>query len=324
MKRCSLLVSLFASMLVGFGLAPTARADQYPSRPITLIVPLTAGTTVDVLARIYAEAVSKRLGEPLVVVNKPGAGGMIAAQSTAAAAPDGYTIQMANSGHLIAGLMSENLNFSVLSDFAGIAMVGEAPAVVAVSPKLDVKTLQDFVAAAKAKPGVLHYGSGGIGSATHLSGAVFLAKAGIDMIHVPYKTASDLLSDLVTGRIEATFSPAAFVGPLVADGKIQALAVGADEPQTDPFPVPTARSAGVDYVYSTWYGFLAPAKTPQDVLEKLAAAFAAAAADPEVGAKVRTQGIAPKVKTLAAFDAHIRADAATLTPVIETIGRDNH
>jgi tripartite-type tricarboxylate transporter receptor subunit TctC len=285
-------------------------------------VPLTAGTTVDVVARIYSDAVSKRLGQPVVIANKPGAGGMIAAQTTATAAPDGYTIQMANSGHVIAGLMTKNLSFDAVADFAGIAMVGEAPAVVAVTPKLDVKNLQEFVAVAKAKPGVLNYGSGGVGSATHLAGAVFLAKAGIDIVHVPYKTATDLLSDLVTGRIEATFSPTAFVGPLVKDGKIQALAIGADEPQTDPFPAPTARSAGVDYLYSTWYGFLAPAKTPQDVLEKLGAAFVAAAADPEVGAKIRSQGIAPKVKARAAFDAHIRDDTRTLAPVIERIARD--
>ena len=169
-----------------------------------------------------------------------------------------------------------------MGDFAGIAMVGQAPAIVAVSPTLNVKSLRDFVAMAKAKPGAMNYGSGGVGSATHLAGAHFLAKAGVDLVHVPYKTATDLLSDLVTGRVEATFSPTAFVGTLVKDGKLQALAVGAEEPQTDPFPAPTARSAGVDYVYSTWYGFLAPAKTPLNVLDALAAAFTAAAADSEV------------------------------------------
>ena len=318
MKRVLMLLSI----LVTAALAPAAHADQYPSRPITIIVPLTAGTTVDVLARIYADAVSKRLGQPVVIANKPGAGGMIAAQTTATAAPDGYTIQMANSGHVIAGLMTKNLSFDAVADFAGIAMVGEAPAVVAVTPKLNAKSLQDFVAVAKAKPGALNYGSGGVGSATHLAGAVFLAKAGIDVVHVPYKTATDLLSDLVTGRIEVTFSPTAFVGPLVKDGKIQALAIGADEPQTDPFPAPTARSGSVDYLYSTWYGFLAPAKTPQDVLEKLGAAFVAAAADPDVVAKVRSQGIAPKVRMRDAFDAHIREDTKVLAPVIERIARD--
>jgi tripartite-type tricarboxylate transporter receptor subunit TctC len=319
MKRYLALVSMF----VVFGLSPAVGADPYPTRTITIIVPLTAGTTVDVVARIYAEAVSKRLGQPVVIANKPGAGGMIAAQSTATAAPDGYTIQMANSGHVIAGLMTRNLSFDAVNDFAGIAMVGEAPAVVAVSPKLNVRNLREFVAVAKAKPGVLNYGSGGVGSATHLAGAQFLAKAGIEMVHVPYKTATDLLSDLVTGRIDATFSPTAFVGPLVKDGKILALAVGSDEPQTDPFPAPAARAASVDYLYSTWYGFLAPAKTPQDVMQKLGAAFAAAAADAEVDAKVRTQGIAPKIKTGGAFDAHIRQDMAALEPVVRTVAGDN-
>lgn len=313
----SILVLL--SMSVVIALVPAARADQYPSRPITIVVPLTAGTTVDVMARIYGEAVSKRLGQPVVILNKPGAGGMIAAQTTATAAPDGYTIQMANSGHVISGLMTKNLSFDAVADFAGVLMTGEAPALVVVSPKLGVKNLRDFVAMAKAKPGAMNYGSGGVGSATHLAGALFLAKAGIDMVHIPYKVSSDLLSDMVTGRVEASFVPTAFVLSLLRDDKLQALAVAATEPQTDPFPAPTARSAGVDYLYSTWYGFLAPAKTPPDVMDKLAAAFEAASGDPDVQAKVRAQGIAPKVKTRAAFDAHIREDTKTLTPVIQGI-----
>jgi tripartite-type tricarboxylate transporter receptor subunit TctC len=311
------------SLIVPLALSSMGRADQYPSRPITLVVPLTAGTTVDVLARIYADAVGKRLGQPVVVLNKPGAGGMIAAQSTAIAAPDGYTIQMANSGHVISGLMTKNLSFDVVADFAGITMVGEAPALVVVSPKLGVKSLQDFVDRAKAQPGAMTYGSGGVGSATHLAGAVFLAKAGIDMVHVPYKTSSDLLSDMMTGRVDAAFVPTAFVLSLLNAGKLQALAVGATEPQTDPFAAPTARSAGVDYVYSTWYGFLAPAKTPQDVLDKLAAAFGAAVGDPEVKAKVEAQGITPRLKVRATFDAHIRGEAKTLAPVIQDIVRND-
>ena len=313
---------LFLSMIAAVVAAPAARADPYPSRPVTIIVPLTAGTTVDVLARIYGGAVGKRLGQPVVILNKPGAGGMIAAQTTATAAPDGYTIQMANSGHVITGLMNRNLSFDAVGDFAGIAMVGEAPALVVVSPKLGVRSLQDFVAQAKARPGAINYGSGGVGSATHLAGVHFLAKAGIDLVHIPYKTSSDLLSDMVAGRVGATFAPTAFVLSLLRVESLQALAVAAPEPQTDPFPAPSARSQGVDYLYSTWYGFLAPARTPQDILDTLATAFATAAGDPEVQAKVRAQGITPKVRARAAFDAHIREEIKTLAPAIQGIARD--
>jgi len=196
-------VLVLLSMLVAAGLASVANADQYPSRPVTIIVPLTAGTTVDVVARIYGEAVGKQLGQPVVILNKPGAGGMLAAQSTATATPDGYTIQMANSGHVIAGQLSKNLSFDAVGDFAGIVMVGEAPAVVAASPKLNAKNLQDFVAMVKAKPGAMNYGSGGVGSATHLAGALFLAKARIDMVHVPYKTATDLWAAVAAARDDA-------------------------------------------------------------------------------------------------------------------------
>ena len=313
------LVSAMAAAVGAALMAAPAPAQEYPSRPVTIVVPLTSGTTVDVIARIYSDAVAKRLGQSVVVLNKAGAGGVIAAQAVAQAAPDGYTILMANSGHAINGVLSKNLPYDAVADFAGIAMVGETPALVVVSPALGVKSLKEFVALAKSKPGAMNYGSGGIGSATHLAGAYFLAAAGIDMVHIPYKNSSELLSDMVTGRVEASFVPTAFVLSLLKDSKLQALAVAAEQPQSEPFPAPTARSQGVDYIYSTWYGFLAPAKTPAPVMKKLSDAFVEASADAEVQRKVRAQGIAPKLKPGRAFDEHIRADMKRLDPVLKDI-----
>jgi tripartite-type tricarboxylate transporter receptor subunit TctC len=207
-------------------------------------------------------------------------------------------------------------------DFAGITLVGETPAVVAVPPSLGTRTLQMFVALARAKPGTINYGSAGIGTATHLAKAYFARQAGIDMVHVPYKTSSALLADLLAGRIQATFAPAAFMLPMLQDGKLLALAVSAREPMPDPIAVPAALSADIDYEYATWYGFFAPAKTPAAVLQTLNRAIADIGQDAELQAKIVAQGIAPRSLGLRDFDDHIRREMERLDPLLKSIGKE--
>ena len=170
--------------------------------------------------------------------------------------------------------MNKNLPFDPVADFAGICMVGLAPTVVTVAPSLGVHNLQEFVALAKAKPGTINYGSAGIGTATHIAGAYFAYKTGTELVHVPYTVSQTILTDLLSGNIQATFAPEAFTLPMLQDGRLLGLAVADDEPVREPIQIPTARSAGVDYINATWYGFLAPAKTPRDVLEVLHGAIA--------------------------------------------------
>lgn len=317
--RLCALVLAFAAAACG-----VARAeDKYPSRVITIVVPLTPGTAIDIQARIYAEALGKRYGYQMVVANRAGAGTLIGAETVANAAPDGYTILLTNSAHAILSAMNRNLPFDPVADFAGICMVAQAPTVVAVAPSLGVHSLQEFVARAKLKPGTINYGSAGIGTATHIAGAYFAYKTGIDLVHVPYTVSQTILTDMLSGNIQATFAPQAFVQPMLQDGRVLALAVADDAAVTEPVKIPTARSAGIDYVNATWYGFLAPAKTPRTVLQTLAAAIAEVGKDPDIQAKIRQQGFAPKSLQLGDFDAHIRNDTARLQPILAKLGQSN-
>jgi tripartite-type tricarboxylate transporter receptor subunit TctC len=298
---------------------PARAQEHYPSRLITIVAPITAGTAIDIMARLYADKLSKQFGQQVVVANRAGAAGMIGAQAVANAPADGYTVLFANSGHAILGAINKNLTFDPITDFAGVLLAGEAPGIVVVSPSLGVSNLKEFVALAKAKPGTINYGSAGIGTSTHLAGAYFALKTGIDIVHVPYTVSATIIADLLGGRIQASFVPLAFVLPLLQDGRLRALAVGAKEPVTDPLAIPTALSQGFDYQYGTWYGMLAPGKTPKPVLAALNQAMAEASRDPELLGKIRAQGIEPRDIGLERFDAHIRADIARLDPVLKTV-----
>lgn len=308
-----------AALLTAVLLSLPARAEQFPSRLITLVVPLTPGTTIDILARLYADKLSRLLHQQIVVMNKPGAAGLIAAQSVATAAPDGYTILFANSGHAILGFLNQNLPFDPVKDFAGITMIGVAPAIAVVPSSLGVSNLKEFIDLAKSKPGQLNYGSAGIGTATHLAGAYFAVQSKIDLVHVPYTVSSAIISDMLGGSIQASFDPLAFVLPFLQKGSLRGLAVAADKPIAAPVEIPTAISQGVDYRYATWYGMLAPRNVPAPVLNTLADAITKASEDPDLQRKIHAQGIDLQIVNLAAFDTYIRDDILRLTPIIKGI-----
>ena len=298
---------------------PPYAQDQYPSRTITIVVPITAGTAIDILARLYADKLSKRFNQQVVVANRAGAGGLIGAQAVANSPADGYTVIFANSGHAILGTLNKNLPFDPVGDFAGVSLVGEAPGIVVVSPSLGVSNLKDFIALAKQKPGTINYGSAGVGTSTHLAGAYFALKTGTELVHIPYTVSSTILADLMGGRIQASFVPLAFVLPLIQDGRLRALAVAAKEPVTAPVQIPTALSQGVEYEYATWYGVLAPGKTPKPVLAALHQAIGEASKDAELQAKIKLQGIDQRDIGLDKFEAHIRNDMARLAPLLKEI-----
>jgi tripartite-type tricarboxylate transporter receptor subunit TctC len=296
-----------------------ARAeDPFPARPITIVVPLTPGTAIDILARLYADRLSALLRQQIVVLNKPGAGGIVGAEFVASQNADGYTLLFANSGHSILSLLNKNLAFDPIKGFAGVTMVGAAPAIAVVPASLGVADLWAFVALAKSKPGQLNYGSAGVGTSTHLAGAYFAAQTGIDIVHIPYTVSSNIISDMLSGHIQASFDPLAFVLAFLQNGSLRALGVGADEPLAEPVRIPTAISQGIDYRYTTWYGILAPAKTPAPVMHKLADAILAAGQDTGLRKKVETQGIVPQTRTLDAFDAYVVEDVRRLAPL--TVG----
>jgi tripartite-type tricarboxylate transporter receptor subunit TctC len=313
------LAALLAALAAGA--IPAGAQERYPAKPIQLIVALATATTADILARMYAEKLTGSLGQPVVVQNRPGAGGSIASQAVATAAPDGYTLLMTNSAHSINPALYNNLPYDTLRDFVGIAIVAESPALVVVNPQLGARTLKEFIAAARQKPGVINYGSAGVGTATHLAGAYFASQAGIDLTHVPYKTSPDLIADLLTGRIQATFVPPAFLLSQIREGKLLALGVSTAEPMRAPLAVPSVReAAGVDYEYGTWYGLLAPARTPVPVLEALNRAIQRVAEDKDVREKYVAQGVVPRNVSLREFDAFIKADMDKLGPLVKASG----
>jgi tripartite-type tricarboxylate transporter receptor subunit TctC len=299
---------------------PYVRAEEsFPSRLITIVTPLTPGTTIDILARLFADRLARHFGQPVVVINRAGAAGAIAGQAVAAAAPDGYTLLFTNSGHPILGVLNKSLRFDPVNDFAGVALIGVAPAVVAVSPALGVADLKEFVALARARPGVINFGSAGIGTSTHIAGALFARQTGTELVHVPYSVSATIIADLIGGRIQAAFVPAAFILPMLEDHRLTGLAVSAREPISAPVHVPTALSQGIGYEYETWYGILAPVRTPKPVLNVLHEAISALAGEPELHAKIRAQAIDSRDIGLADFDAYIRNEMVRLTPLLRTI-----
>jgi tripartite-type tricarboxylate transporter receptor subunit TctC len=317
-RLCALAFAVAAS---AFGLARAE--DHYPSRVITIVVPLTPGTAIDIQARLYADALAKRYGYQVIVVNRAGAGTAIGAETVANANPDGYTILLTNSAHAMLRTMNKNLTFDPIADFAAIELIAKAPTVVAVAPSLGVRNLQEFIALAKAKPGTINYGSAGIGTATHIAGAYFALQTGTQLVHVPYTVSQTILTDLLAGHIQATFAPESFMLALLLDGKLLPLAVSDKEPVTEPVKIPTALSQGVDYISATWYGFFAPAKTPRDVQETLHNAIVEVGKDPELQAKIRLQGFTPVDIGLGDFDAYLRNEMKRLAPLLATIGQSN-
>jgi tripartite-type tricarboxylate transporter receptor subunit TctC len=306
-------------LLVSLGIGPHARAqEQFPNHPITLVAPISPGTAIDILARLYADRLAQILGQPVVVLNKPGAGGIVGAEFVAGANADGYTLLFANSGHSILSLLNKNLRFDPIKDFAGVTQVGAAPAIAVVPARLGVADLKEFIALAKAKPGQLNYGSAGVGTSTHLAGAYFAAQTSIDIVHIPYTVSANIISDMMGGQIQASFVPLAFVLAHLQNGSLRALGVGADEPIAEPVKIATAISQGVDYRYTTWYGILAPAKTPAAVRRKLADAIAKAGEDAGLRKKVEQQGIVPQTRMLEAFDSYVAEDVRRLAPL--TVG----
>jgi len=312
-------VSMFFPALLAGAITAGAQ-DSYPSRPVQLVTTISAGMTSDILARMFADKLTQRLGQPVIVQNKPGAGGTIATQAVAGAAPDGYTLLMINVGHSLNPFLYRNLPYDGLRDFAGVVLFAESPLVVLVNPQLGVRTLKEFIALAKQKPGTIYYPSAGVGTVTHLGGAYFASLAGIDLVHVPYKAMSAIIADLISGRVQAAFFPPAMLSNFQG-GKLLALAVSSTEPLREPVVLPTAReAANLDYVMSNWSGIVAPAKTPVPILERLSRAIQEIAVEEDVKARYKTLGLALRIVALRDFDAFMKADMERLGPVVKASG----
>ena len=270
-----------------------ARADDYPSRPVRLIIGFPPGSSADITARIVGAAMSPVLGQQVVIENKPGAASGIAAEFVARAPKDGYTLFLGSSANLTAQAIS-NVPFDLAKDFAPVARATTAAVVLVVHPSTAAKSVAELIALAKAKPGEILYASTGVGTAPHLSAELFAMRTGIKIVHVPYQGSPQAATDLIAGRVHMMFSPASAVMAQVETGKLIALASAAAKRPAIAPTVPTMAEAGLaDFDTSIWFGLLAPAGTPRDVVDKLARALNDAIKTNDVIDKLKVQGMEP-------------------------------
>jgi tripartite-type tricarboxylate transporter receptor subunit TctC len=319
MRRPSLLGAI---LLIAWLAGPdAARAQDYPTRPVRVIVPFSPGGAVDGPMRVLAQELGKRLGQAIVVENKPGAGATIGTEMVAKAAPDGYTLLLASQTNAISASLYRNLSFDPIEDFAPIALIGREPGVLVVHPSLPVKTFAEFIAYAKARPGKIDYASSGNGSGQHLFMALLASTTGVTLNHIPYRGSGQATTDLLAGTVPVSIpGTAGMVGHIKA-GKLRALAVtGASRAPQLP-DVPTVMESGVPgYQAYVWMGLLAPKGTPQAIIDRLNRDVIAALATPEAKAYMATAGIEIVGSTPAEFGAYFRSERDLWAKVVRDTG----
>jgi len=318
-------IKLLSALALCLAVAPIAQAQvqPYPNHPIKLLVPLAAGSTADIVSRVVGTELAKELGQPVVVDNKPGAGGTIAMAELARAAPDGYTIAFASQGTLVFNqALYQRAGYDSLKDFAPIVLIGGVSNVMVVPPNSTANSALDVIAAAKAKPGHLTFSSGGSGTSHHLSGVLFGQMTGTELLHVPYKGAPQGIVAVMSGEVNMGFFNMPTVINQIKSGKLKALAVTSLERSTLMPNVPTLDASGVKgYEVNTWFGFIAPAGTPADVVNRLHAQIGKILSQPAIKENLASQGfdLAP-LQASSAFTTLIRNDLAKWPTIIKAAG----
>jgi tripartite-type tricarboxylate transporter receptor subunit TctC len=291
------------------GIMSHSFAQTYPTKPIHFVVAFTAGSATDIIARSVADVMSANLGQPIIIDNKPGAGGTIAAGQVAKSDPDGYTFLIHSSGHVLNPFIYNNLSYDTLKDLTGVATLGATPNVLVVSPSKPWKNVADLIAAAKAKPDELNFASAGVGSGTHMNAEKFNLSAKIQATHIPYKGTPEANSDVIGGRSDWFFSPMGSVLPLVQSGKLKALAVSTTKRSSLLPNVPTTIEAGVpDSDYVLWVGILAPSGVSAPIIKRINDEAAKAMRTPEVKERFAKLGAEPLIMTPEGFNQFIKSE----------------
>lgn len=298
--------------------APAAAQADYPTSPIRLVVPFTAGDSIDAVARLLADPWSKALGQPIVVDNRPGAGGMIGTDVAAKASPDGYTVLFGNVGPLaILPAANQRVPYNVEKDLTPVSLVANIPFFLFVSAATPFQSVQELIDYAKRNPGKINYASTGVGSGVHLAGELFRSQAGIDIVHVPYKGVSNALPDILTGRVQMVFYPTTF-SEQVRSGQLRALVIAADRRMPVLPDVKTSAEIGMpNLIAGSWHMVLVPARTPQPVIDKLSRTLVAALAEPSVQEKLVILGAQPVGNTPAEAKAFLEAELAKLRSIVK-------
>ena len=312
---------LAASAAVLPAVSRIAWAQAWPAKPIRAIVAGGAGSVVDVVPRVVFEQLSKQLGQPIVVENRTGAGGTIAVAAVAKADPDGYTILAQSSALAVAPWFHPNLSYDTVRDISGIAPIGTVPNVLVTSPLKGAKTIQAFVAAAKARPGSFNYTSTGVGTATHMSAERFRVSAGIEAVHVPVKSGPEALTEILSGRADFYFCPIGTALPFIREGKLSGLVVSGERRAPELPEVPTTSEAGfanADYIL--WLGLFAPVRTPRSLVHRLHGETVKAMQAGSVQEKLAILGVTPMSMTPEQFDAHIKDEIASNGLLVKAAG----
>lgn len=311
MKKRHFIHTIIASALgaAALAVAPLALGQGYPNKPIKFVVPFTAGSSSDIIGRAFADAMGRSMGQPIIVENRPGAGGTIGAAMVAKADADGYTLLVNSSAHTVNPAIYPNLPFDTLKDFTSVAGLGAVPNVL-IAPPGKYKNLPDFIAQIKAKPAnSLNYASAGIGSATHLNAEKFMMMAGLDLQHIPFKGTPEAITEVAAGRLEFYMAPINAAIGLVKDGKIAAMGVSTAKRSPLLPDVPTTSEAGAPGSdYALWVGMFAPSRTPVDIVTRLNMEAMKAANSPELKDRLTKMGADAMPGNLVEFEAFVRKD----------------
>ena len=304
-------------------LAPLLLAAQtaYPNKPIRVIVPFAAGSTTDIIARAIADKMGASMGQTLIIDNRGGASGTIGQAAVASAAPDGYTIMIHSSSHTVSPSTFAKLPFDTLADFAGVTPISSTPNVLVIAPSKNIKTLQELLTAAKAKPGSMNFASAGQGSATHLNAEKFKLAARIDAINIPFKGSAEAVTEVLSGRVDYYFSPIAPVIGQIKSGQLLALAVGSPKRASILPNVPTTAEAGVPgSEFNFWIGMMAPGKTPKDIINRLNDEVVKALNTPEVKERFAVLGADAWTLKPEQFDAYLKEEIKTNAVLVKAAG----
>jgi tripartite-type tricarboxylate transporter receptor subunit TctC len=316
----AMLLLMAAAPVFGQTAPPLAQAN-YPTKPIRIVVPFSAGSVTDILARLIGPKLFEAWGQQVVVDNRPSAGGTVAGSIVAGAAPDGYTLLLHSSGFAGSAALFDKLPYDSVKDFAGIMQIAGTPLVIVVPPSLGVKSLKDLIALAKQKPGQLNYASSGIGSGVHYATELFNVTAGISTVHVPYKGVPESLNDTISGRTHFYIGPSVAAIPLIKSGRLVPLAATSRQRIALLPDVPTAAEAGLPaYEYDGWYGILAPAKIPRSIVGRLQKEVGRILESSEVRERIVTLGGVVKVTSSEAFEKLIRDEIVTRRKVFAAAG----
>ena len=310
--------SLLACLAFGLALASPAAAQDYPSRPIKIIVPFGAGGPTDVFTRVLVEELRKSIGQPLVLENRPGAGTVIGTDAAAHATPDGYTLLMVSATQTVNETLISSKGYQLMRDFVPIAMLFRSELVMVVHPSVPVNNVKEFIALAKAKPGQLNYASSGPGSNYHMAGELLRNLTGIDIVHVPYRGSTGARNDIVGGQVQMMFDSVPTMAPLIQAGRVKGLGTSGRTRSVALPDIPTLSEAGVPgYEATIWIGMMAPVGTPQPVIDLLNRAINKIVSRPDIKESWEKQDAKPDPMTPAQFGAHIQAEIAKWAKLIK-------